>query len=250
MKLLIGFESSGVVREAFRARGADAWSCDLLAADDHSPFHIQDDIRAVLDRGWDGFGFHPPCTFLSGSGIHWNNRGRGWEQTNAALGLVRDLLARPEPFYLENPVGIISTSIRQPDQTIQPYQFGEDASKKTCLWLNRLPRLMTYADQWFAPRYICPSCSHSYSPEDGGAWRDKKGAVRCNRCNAPMLSRWSNQTDSGQNRLAPSETRWKDRSRTYPGIAAAMAAAMAAQWFQAFANPAPKVDTPFLEGIA
>ncbi len=184
-------ESSGVVREAFRAHGHDAWSCDLQAADDGSPFHIQGDVREAMDGGWDMFGFHPTCTYLCGSGLHWNNRGRGWEKTDDALAFMRWLMQRPEPYYLENPVGLIGTRIRPASQTIQPYQFGEDASKRTCLWLNHLPALTPTS--YVAPRMV-------------------NGKPR-----------WANQTDSGQNRLAPSETRWKDRSRTYHGIAAAMA---------------------------
>jgi len=191
MRILICCESSGTVRNAFRALGHDAWSCDLLPADDSSPYHIQGDCLEQLDNGWDMFGFHPPCTFLCVSGIHWNNRGRGWEQTEQALAFVRKLMARPEPWYLENPVSIISSRIRKPDQIIQPYQFGEDASKKTCLWLNRLPLL---------------------TPTHRIQGRLVNG-----------VERWSNQTDSGQNKLAPSPTRWKERSKTYAGIAQAMA---------------------------
>jgi len=197
MKILIAFESSGVVREAFRARGHDAWSCDLLADDfSPSPYHIQADVRDVLGCSalpgkWDLLGFHPPCTFLSVSGIHWNNRGRGWERTNEALDLVRWLMTHEVPWYMENPVGLISSRIRKPDQTIQPYQFGEDASKRTCLWLHNLPKL--------TPTRRVPG-------------RMVNG-----------VERWSNQTDSGQNKLAPSADRWKLRSKTYPGIASAMA---------------------------
>jgi hypothetical protein len=143
MKILILCESSGTVREAFRRMGHDAWSCDLLPADDGSPYHLQCDAT-TLD--------------------------------------------------LENPVSIISSRVRKPDQIIQPHEFGHDASKKTCLWLNRLPRLT--ATSHIAPRMV-------------------NGKPR-----------WANQTDSGQNRLGPSDTRWKERSKTYEGIADAMAA----QW--------------------
>ena len=197
MKILICCESSGTVREAFRSLGHDAWSCDLLPADDNSPFHLQGDCRDFLSDDWDMFGFHPPCTYLSVSGIHWNDRGRGWEKTVEALEFVKFLMHRKEPWYLENPVSIISSHIRKPDQIIQPYQFGDDASKKTCLWLNKLPKLSIYPSQYVAPRIT----------EDG-------------------KERWANQCDSGQNKLAPSADRWKERSKTYPGIARAMAA----QW--------------------
>jgi hypothetical protein len=191
---LICCEHSGVVREALRAKGVDAWSRDLLPADDASPYHIQGDCReAMRSREWGGYGMHPDCTYLTVAGIHWNNRGRGWEKTDAALAFVRELieLAGDKPWYLENPVSIISTKIRKPTQTIQPYDFGEDASKRTCLWLHRLPALR--------PTKRVPG-------------RVVNG-----------VERWANQTDSGQNKLAPSADRWKLRSKTYPGVAAAMA---------------------------
>ena len=190
MKILIVCESSGTVREAFRALGHDAWSCDILPADDQSPYHYQCDAREV-GRSWDMMGFHPPCTFLGVSGIHWNNRGRGWDRTDQAIEFVRWCMSHRCPWYLENPVSIISTRIRKPNQTIQPYEFGEDASKRTCLWLNDLPLLRPTSR--LTGRFV-----------DG-------------------VERWSNQTDSGQNRLAPSENRWKERSKTYPGIANAFA---------------------------
>jgi hypothetical protein len=136
---------------------------------------------------------HPPCTFLCNSGLHWNARRPGRaEQTEAALRFVRFLLDAPIRFKaLENPVGCISTRIRRPDQIIQPWLYGDDASKSTCLWLDGLPRLR--ATSIVSPRLV-------------------RG-----------LPRWANQTDSGQNRLPPSEDRWKIRSETYAGIANAMA---------------------------
>ena len=197
--LLICCESSGVVREAFRAAGVDAWSCDLLPADDGSPHHIQGDaLAAMRSREWAAFGFHPPCTFLTSAGLHWNNRGRGHERTQQALEFVRALMAEagPRPYYLENPVGCISSRIRRPSQSIQPYEFGEDASKRTCLWLQGLPLL----------RPTLRVAGRIVTRPDGRT-----------------VERWANQTDSGQNRLAPSPDRWRLRSRTYPGIAAAMA---------------------------
>ena len=200
MRVLICMESSGVIREAFRARGHDAYSCDLLPADDGSPNHYQGDARRVIrETGpWDLLGFHPECTYVCGSGIHWNDRGRGWEKTDAALGFILWCMSHTDtPYYLENPRGIISTMIRRPDQEVQPYQFGDDASKLTCLWLNKLP-----------PLRIDPA---------------KRKAGRMVLHNGKQFERWANQTDSGQNRLPPSETRWKERSRSYPGIAAAMA---------------------------
>ena len=197
LRVLIVCESSGTVREAFRRLGHDAWSCDLLPADDGSENHYKCDAREVLTDAWDLVGMHPPCTYLSVSGIHWNNRGRGWERTHEALGFVEWLMSHDMPWYLENPMSIISTKIRKPDQIIQPYDFGEDASKRTCLWLNRLPKLQ--------PTKRVP-----------GRWvTDPRNRKR--------VERWSNQTDSGQNKLPPSENRWKERSKTYAGIALAMA---------------------------
>ena len=154
----------------------------------------------MRSRDWTGYGLHPDCSRLTVAGIHWNDRGRGWEGTYAALDFVRELmaLAGDKPWYLENPVSIISTHIRRPTQTIQPYDFGENASKRTCLWLNRLPPLR-------ATRRVTGRM------------------VEWPRGSGKMVERWANQTDSGQNRLAPSEDRWKVRSKTYAGIADAMA---------------------------
>jgi len=175
MKILVACEYSGVVRDAFLRAGHYALSCDLLPCESTaSGDHYQGDVRDVLDHGWDLMIAHPPCTYLSVSGMHWTRRGlRDPKLTEDALGFVRALMDAPiESIAIENPVSVISSRIRKPDQIVQPWQFGHDASKKTCLW------------------------------------------------------RWGNQTDSGQNRLAPSADRWKIRSATYQGIADAMAA----QW--------------------
>jgi hypothetical protein len=147
----------------------------------------------ILDHDWDLMIAHPPCTFLCASGLHWNKRRpERAQQTEDALDFVRQLLDAPiARIALENPIGCISTRIRKPDQTIQPHQFGHDASKATCLWLKGLPPLAS-TDQ-IAPRLV-----------DG-------------------RKRWGNQTDSGQNKLPPSADRWKIRSETYQGIADAMA---------------------------
>lgn len=197
MKVLVACEFSGVVREAFRRRGHDAWSCDLLPSEIEGP-HIQGDVLEVLDRGWDLMIAHPPCTYLCSSGLHWNKRIPGREElTHEAMLFVLNLMG--EGFVentipriaLENPVGRIGTAYRKADQIIQPWQFGEDASKSTCLWLKGLPLLKPTG--LVEPRIV----------------KGKK--------------RWANQTDSGQNRLGPSEKRWAERSRTYEGIAEAMA---------------------------
>lgn len=192
MRILIACEFSGTVREAFRALGHDAWSCDLLPAADNSPHHIRVDIFEALrlPRGWDLMIAHPPCTYLASSGLHWNKRRpERAAQTEAALDFVLAFMGAAVPrIAIENPIGCISTRIRKPDQIIQPWQFGHDASKATCLWLQGLPPLV--------PTDVLP----------GG-----------------RTARRANQTASGQNKLGPSPDRWAVRSITYPGIAAAMA---------------------------
>lgn len=190
MKVLVGCEFSGRVRDAFRLRGHDAWSCDLLPTEAPGP-HIQGDVLEAIDRGgWDLGIFHPECTYLAVSGLHWNKRVAGRsEKTERALEFVKKLLGAPIPrIALENPIGCISSRIRKPDQIVQPWHFGEDASKATCLWLKNLPPLLH--------TNVLP----------GGP-----------------KARRANQTASGQNKLGPSPDRWKERSRTYQGIADAMA---------------------------
>jgi len=197
MKILVACEYSGVVRDAFLRAGHYALSCDLLPCESTaSGDHYQGDVRDVLDHGWDLMIAHPPCTYLSVSGMHWTRRGlRDPKLTEDALAFVRALMDAPiESIAIENPVSVISSRIRKPDQIVQPWQFGHDASKKTCLWLKNLPLL--HATKIVEPRII----------------NGRK--------------RWGNQTDSGQNRLPPSADRWKIRSATYQGIADAMAA----QW--------------------
>lgn len=195
MKILVACEFSGVVRDAFARMGHDAWSCDLLPSETPGN-HIQGDVLGVLGWGWCMMIAHPPCTYLCSSGMHWTKRClRDPKLTEDALAFVRALLDAPiERIALENPAGVIGTRIRPASQFIQPYQFGDDASKRTGLWLKGLPLLVP--TEYVSPRLV------------GGKLR------------------WANQTDSGQNRLGPSATRWAERSKTYPGIAAAMAA----QW--------------------
>lgn len=193
MKIIIGCEFSGRVREAFRALGHDAYSCDLLPAEDNSEFHIQDDVLNHLNDGWDMAIFHPDCTYLCSSGLHWNGRvpGRA-EKTEEALEFVRLLMAAPiKKIAIENPVGRINTAIRNPDQYIQPYEYGHDASKKTGLWLKNLPKLRP--TKFIEPRIVNGK------------------------------NRWANQCDSGQNKIGPSPDRWKLRAATYQGWADAMA---------------------------
>jgi hypothetical protein len=192
VKVLAACEYSGLVRDAFRSLGHDAMSCDLLPSDAGGP-HYQGDVTDLLGDGWDLMVAHPPCTYLSVSGMHWTSRGlRDPQLTEDALAFVCLLMSAPIPrIAVENPVSVISSRIRKPDQVIQPHQFGHDASKATCLWLKGLP-LLTPTVQ-IPPRIV-----------DG-------------------RKRWGNQTDSGQNRLPPSHDRWKIRSATFTGIATAMA---------------------------
>lgn len=192
MRVLIACEYSGTVRDAFIAAGHEAMSCDLLPTDVPGP-HYQGNVCDILNDGWDLMVAHPPCTYLSVSGMHWTTRGlRDPQLTEDALAFVRLLMEAPiERIAIENPVSVISSRIRKPDQIINPYHYGHDASKKTCLWLKNLPLLQPTS--FVAPRVV-------------------NGKPR-----------WGNQTDSGQNRLAPSADRWKVRSETYAGIAAAMA---------------------------
>jgi hypothetical protein len=192
MRVLIACEYSGVVRDAFIRTGHEAMSCDLLPTDAPGP-HYQGDVFDIINDGWDLMIAHPPCTYLSVSGMHWTTRGlRDPQLTEDALAFVQRLMdASVERIAIENPVSIISTRIRKPDQIIQPWWFGHDASKKTCLWLKNLPLL--------TPTDMLP-----------GDAKTRRG----------------NQTASGQNKLPPSKDRWKIRSATYKGIADAMAA----QW--------------------
>lgn len=151
MRVLVACEFSGVVRRAFKARGHDAWSCDFLSAEDDASnhadvddflgHHYQGDVRDILGNGWDLMIAHPPCTHLAVSGARWFKDKR--KEQAEALDFVRELLAAPvERIALENPVSIISSHIRKPDQIIQPWQFGHGETKATCLWLKNLPKLV------------------------------------------------------------------------------------------------------------
>jgi len=214
MRVLVACEYSGTVRDAFLALGHDAISCDLFPTDVEGP-HYQGDVRDIINDGWDLMIAHPPCTYLCSSGLHWNKRIDGRQElTEEALDFVRLLLDAPIPrIALENPVGCIGTRIRKADQAIQPWQFGHDASKATCLWLSGL--LPLRPTEIIEPRWVC--CGKTLPVTVG-----KYGCPNCCGDKKPK-ARWANQTDSGQNRLPPSEDRWKIRSLTYPGIAKAMA---------------------------
>ena len=177
MKVLVACEYSGTVRDAFIAAGHEALSCDLLPTDNPGP-HYQGDVRDVLSDGWDLMIAHPPCTHLAVSGARWF-KDKQAEQAEA-LDFVRLLLDAPiDRIALENPVSVISSRIRKPDQIIQPWQFGHGETKATCLWLKGLPKL---------------------TPTDIVDGREAR-----------------------VHKLPPSADRWKIRSTTYTGIAAAMA---------------------------
>lgn len=250
MRVLVACEFSGTVRDAFLKRGHDAMSCDLLPTESPGP-HYCGDVLDVIDgwkqvitssdctecdccedafcvlhdkhfhecfcygptddrmeykiknrvlfarprkhKHWDLMIAHPPCTYLCSSGLHWNKRVPGRDElTEQALEFVKMLMDAPiDRIAMENPIGRIGTAIRPADQIIQPWQFGHDASKQTALWLKNLPLLKP--TKIIEPRIV----------------NGKK--------------RWANQTDGGQNKLGPSDDRWKLRSVTYEGIAKAMA---------------------------
>lgn len=215
MRVLVACEFSGIVRDEFAAKGHDAWSCDLLPSE-RTGNHIQEEVELILEDGWDLMIAFPPCTYLCSSGLHWNTRRpERAALTHEAMLLVFNLVDAPIPrIALENPIGCISTNYRKPDQIIQPWQFGEDASKATCLWLKNLwPLVPTNVVE---PSYACP-CGYRFDYA--------LGKYGCPNCEGERVAKavYGNQTPSGQNKLGPSPTRAMDRSRTYAGIAKAMA---------------------------
>jgi hypothetical protein len=210
LRVLVGCEFSGAVRNAFLDRGHDAWSCDLLPTEQPGP-HITGDVLEVLNEGWDLAIFHPSCTFLTisaewayGPGPYHQKVksetlvGEARKQARReAIEFVRRLWSAPiEKIAIENPIGVLTRELGKP-QIIQPHQFGHDASKATCLWLKNLPPLVSTKN--VPPRIVV-----------GPDGRERK--------------RWGNQTDGGQNKLPQTEDRWKLRAKTYEGIAVAMAA--------------------------
>lgn len=187
-RLLVACEYSGRVRDAFAAKGWDAWSCDFEPTEAPGQ-HFQGDVREMLAQRWDMLVAHPPCTHLAVSGARHFAAKKASGAQDAALDFVRFLLAADVPrIALENPVSIISSRIRKPDQVIQPWQFGHGETKATCLWLKGIPLLM--------PTHIDGDLFQPPTPQE----RD------------PRV--W---------KMPPSPTRWKERSRTFSGIAQAMA---------------------------
>lgn len=181
MKVLVACEFSGIVRDAFRKRGHDAWSCDLLNSEDNNLYHLQGDVRGFLDRvpePWDLMIAHPPCTHLASSGARWFKE-RFASQLEAIQFFMELATAPIKHIAIENPIGIMSTHWHKPDQIIQPWQFGHGETKATCLWLKGLSKLVpTNIVEGRTPRV---------------------------------------------HHASPGPDRWKERSRTLPGIAAAMA---------------------------
>ncbi|MDG2294050.1 MAG: hypothetical protein P8L17_06265 [Methylophilaceae bacterium] len=194
MNILVAYESSGTVREAFRKAGHNAWSCDLQAADDGSNYHLQGDVEEWISdpviKRWDLIVMHPPCTALAVSGNAHYGTGKAKHQQRIdaieyTLRVFQLAKANADRVCMENPVGVLPIKA---SQYIQPYEHGHAESKKTGLWLHNLPKLR--------PTNVLdkPACGH-----------------------------WDNQTPSGQNKLGPSPDRWKIRSKTYTGIAQAIA---------------------------
>lgn len=141
MRIIVGCEFSSVVSGAFRDRGHDAYSCDLLPTEGDPRFHLQCDLLTILDQGWDLAVFHPPCTHLAVSGARWFKHKQ--KEQAESLEFVRKLLDAPiEKIALENPISVISSRIRKPDQIIQPFEHGHGERKATCLWLKNLPLLV------------------------------------------------------------------------------------------------------------
>jgi site-specific DNA-cytosine methylase len=188
-KILVACEYSGIVRDAFRAKGHHAWSCDIIECESDPTFHIQCDVLDILYQDWDIMIAHPPCTHLAVSGARWFTEGKKpWSLQEEALDFVRKLMAAPiHRICIENPVSVISTKIRKPDQIVHPYMFGHPEQKTTCLWLKNLPSLK-----------------------------------ETNNVKEEMM-KLSRKERERIHLIAPSKDRWKERSRTFTGIAQAMA---------------------------
>jgi len=211
MRVLIACEFSGVVRDAFIGKGHDAMSCDLLPTESQGA-HYQGDVFDIINDGWDLMIAHPPCTYLTCS-AEWAYGDGPYHQRLkvGTLAGVERRAAREEAIEfvmrlynsgipkvaIENPVGVLSSRWRKPDQIIQPYEYGCDGSKKTCLWLRGLPLLKP--TKLHQPRLVTTNGGKRY------------------------VFRWGNQTDSGQNNEPPSKNQSKNRSVTWKGVADAMA---------------------------
>lgn len=221
MKVLINFECSEVIKEQFLLLGHDAHSCDLSPGEKGLPNHHQCDAKEVLNDGYDLMIAHPVCTKIANSGVHWlRRRPERWAEMEKDALFFKEILEAKIPMKaIENPIPhhyAVDIIGRTYDQIIQPHQFGEDASKATCLWLIGLERLRPTNN--VEPHYAC-RCGNPVRFEY------ELGKYGCPNCNGEYVARpvWANQTPSGQNKLGPSEHRQADRARTYLGIAKAMA---------------------------
>ena len=192
MRVLVACEFSGIVRDAFAARGHDAWSCDLLPSERPKLWHIQGDVLDVIHEGWDLIIAHPPCTYLTIAANGWHARRperQGLRENAAAFFMA--LYDAPAPHVaVENPVGVMSTLFRKPDQVVQPWQFGHETRKATCFWLRGLPLLKP-------TKIVEPETVKGTSPKGKKYY--------------------------SLNWLPANADRWKIRSRTFQGIADAMA---------------------------
>jgi len=190
MRILVACEESQSVTKEFRKLGHEAYSCDIEpCSGGHPEWHLQQDVISLLTEQWDMIIAFPPCTHLAVSGARYFKEKQADGRQQKAIDFFMAIASAPcDRIAIENPVGVMSTIWRKPDQIIQPYEYGHPESKKTCLWLKGLPKLK--------PTNILPL------PESGY---------------------WQNQTPSGQNKLGPSPNRAKIRSKSYSGIARAMA---------------------------
>lgn len=195
MRILIACEFSGIVRDAFRARGHDAWSCDLLPSESEQGPHFQGNVQEIIHEKWDILIAHPPCTYLANSGVqHLHKDATRWEKLREAREFFLELLNAPIPKRaIENPVPHCYAKLPKYTQIIHPWQFGHEVQKKTCLWLRDLPPLVPSKIVGKGERYF-----RKDGTSNGSKWYQ----------------------------LPPSGERWKHRSRTFQGIADAMAA----QW--------------------
>ena len=198
MNVLVACEFSGVVREAFRRRGHDAWSCDLKPALDGSPYHLQCDVRTVLDAGWDLMIAHPNCDRLLVAGaLHWRKWQKSKEQQKGIVFFMEMALAPIPRIAVENPRGIMNTVWRQPDQYLQPWQFGHMESKEVCLWLKGLPPLVPTQDVYKAmmklPKRERERVHHESPGTKNGLTRSERRSIFFTGVADAMAEQWGGQ---------------------------------------------------------
>lgn len=237
-RFLIGYSACPLTLTAFEEAGVEAWTCDFLPSRGRPDRHLQCDVWEVANDRWDGALFHPMCSYLTTTaawafldpdferfpGVGYHQKVKDGTLTGQARREARDeavenfrrLLALPYPKAIENPArSFIGTAIRPPDQTLQPYKFGDDASKATGLWIDRLPKLRPTG--WVEPRRV---------PREQAMGKSNKAKAKDLSERVDLfgegLPRWSNQSACGQDRTPPSDDRWLKRSETFPGIARAM----------------------------